>query len=308
MTEKQSEQREEIIKEVEAPTKTFYFSSIAIATMNNLSLQTIWGSINALQIIAHIPLNSVNFPANCFHLFQFLAEVVSFDLFAPTDYFDFGFTETRPQNQRFDDLGYETTNLYENMGSIGLIAVLMACRMIVVPIILWMLSFLNLCRCCRRVQKFLSINGSYCTNTWIRFGIHTYFELIICSLVGLRLSSVIFQENKTWQDDVAIKSSYVLTALCALFFLFVGFMTLIYIRGYVSYKKNEEEMKLAKSQQEVVTQNQKFQEMLDYGPNLFFKSNDQNSLPIRRTNSNYNSVVNEAGQAELKIPLPPRNN
>lgn len=116
-----------------------------------MSLQTLWGSVSALQIIAHIPLNNVNIPNNSFFVFQFLAEVVSFDLFAPTDHADFGFTETEPLNYRFDGLGFETFNIFENLGSVGLIAILMALRMLLVPSLLSFFSKLNFCLCCRNL-------------------------------------------------------------------------------------------------------------------------------------------------------------
>lgn len=160
MTSDQFGSRQKVIDDVEEPAKTYYFASIALVTMSNLSLQTLWGSINALQIIAHIPLNNVNFPSNCYFLFQFLADIVAFDLFAPTDHYDFGFTETGPINYRFDDLGYETSNYIENLGSIGLIAVLMACRMILLPLVLWIIRYMNFCRCCRRMQRRLETNGA----------------------------------------------------------------------------------------------------------------------------------------------------
>ena len=141
---------------MEPPTLTFYYSSIVLTTFNHLSLQTLWGGVSALQIIAHIPLNNVNMPANCFFIFHFLAEIVSFDLFAPTDHADFGFTETEPLNQRFDRLGYETSNFVENLGSIGLIAFLMALRMLVVPCVVAIVKRINCCKCCNKFQNRLS--------------------------------------------------------------------------------------------------------------------------------------------------------
>lgn len=120
-----------MLKTVETGTKAIVFSSIVLATFFNLSLQLLWGGINALQIIAHLPLNNVNFPSNAFQVFQFLAEVVSFDLFAPADYYDFGFTETEPFNSNYEELGYETTNFLENLGSISLIFLVIAFRHII---------------------------------------------------------------------------------------------------------------------------------------------------------------------------------
>lgn len=61
--------------------------------------------------------------------------------------------------------------------------------------------------------------------------------------------SVIYKENASWQDRLAEKFSYFSAALCALFVIFVGYMSLVHIRGYVSYKKSDEVMSLAKCKQ-----------------------------------------------------------
>lgn len=242
--------QEKTIEDIEHPTKTFYYSSLALATLNNLSLQTVWGSVNALQIIAHLPLNNINFPANSFHFFAFLAEVVSFDLFAPTDHADFGFTETAPLNHRFDDLGYETTNFFENLGSIGLIAVVMVLRMVFVPFLLVILEGMQCCKACKTCQSKMRLKCTDTTNFWLRFGLHTFLELIICSLVGLRLEQVIYRDP-TWADSVAINATYAFSALTGVFMIFVGYMTMIKVRSYVGYQKEREEFSRAKQQQEV---------------------------------------------------------
>ena len=119
-----------VVETAEKPAKTVFFTSLIVATLFNLSLQFLWGGVNALQIIAHLPLNNVNFPNNAFIFFQFLAEVVSFDLFAPTDHIDFGLTETQPFNENYEELGYESSNFYENLGSIALIGIIIAIRQI----------------------------------------------------------------------------------------------------------------------------------------------------------------------------------
>ena len=69
MTEKQLEMQTKAVEAVDVPSKTTFFSCIVITTLNNLSLQTLWGSINALQIIAHLPLNNLNFPTNTYNFF-----------------------------------------------------------------------------------------------------------------------------------------------------------------------------------------------------------------------------------------------
>ena len=140
------------VETADKPAKTVFFTSLIVATLFNLSLQFLWGGVNALQIVAHLPLNNVNFPNNAFLFFQFLAEVVSFDLFAPTDHIDFGLTETPPFNENYEELGYESTNFYENLGSIALIGIIIAIRQILQPLFFWFFDRIGCCLCCRKLM------------------------------------------------------------------------------------------------------------------------------------------------------------
>lgn len=55
-------------------------------------------------------------------LFEIMIQVVSFDYFPFTDYYDFGFSETPPWNLRFEWLGYESINFVDLMGSLIILA------------------------------------------------------------------------------------------------------------------------------------------------------------------------------------------
>ena len=127
--------------------KIITIGGLLFSSFLHLDLQTIWGGINAVQIIAHLPLNNVNFPLNAQMFYYFLTRVISFDFFAPTDYFDFGFTSTEPYSSAYEWLGYETTNFYENIGSVFVIGIIIALRQILQPIVFWILNRLK-CRCC----------------------------------------------------------------------------------------------------------------------------------------------------------------
>jgi len=60
------------LSEAEEAAKTLVFSSIGIAILFKFSLQTLWGSINALQLIAHLPMNNVLFPGDVYYVFDVL--------------------------------------------------------------------------------------------------------------------------------------------------------------------------------------------------------------------------------------------
>ena len=114
-----------------------------------MNMQAIWGGINAVQIIAHLPLNNINFPLNAQTFYYFLTEIVSFDLLSPFDHFDFGFTETQPYHSSYEWLGYETSNFFENLGSIALWGVLLFARQLIQQPLYLILSRLKCCRCCK---------------------------------------------------------------------------------------------------------------------------------------------------------------
>ena len=44
------------------------------------SLQYLWGMINTLQIIVHMPLLKIRFPANSYLLFSLISQIAQFDL------------------------------------------------------------------------------------------------------------------------------------------------------------------------------------------------------------------------------------
>ena len=121
--------------------------------------------------MANLPLYNLNFPFNSMVVFQFLSEVVAFDLFAPTDHFDFGFTGTDPVNDRFEDQGFEQINFIENLGSIGLLGLLLLLRHTFVPILLACCASLALCRCWRNFMRKFDLTLPQVTNSWLRFGL-----------------------------------------------------------------------------------------------------------------------------------------
>ena len=157
----------------------------------NLSLQLLWGGVHALQIISHIPLNNINFPAHALQFFKFLSKIVAFDLFAPADHFYLGFTETPPYSTSFEELGYESANFLENLGSIFLLFILLGLRQLLQPLLFLCCSKIGCCKCWRKCQKSLALTWPGISTSWIRFGLECYFEIIISCFIGLRFNSTL---------------------------------------------------------------------------------------------------------------------
>ena len=107
-------------------------ANIALSQFLTVSLNRFWGSVNSIQIVAHLPLNSIVLPASCYGLFADLIAIASFDIFEPADHIDFNITETKPYNPKFEQLGYGSSNIIENMGSIIILILCMIVYLIVV--------------------------------------------------------------------------------------------------------------------------------------------------------------------------------
>ena len=61
-------------------------------------------------------------PVNVLQPFQVMISVVSFDYFAPFEYYDIGFTEVGSWSPEFYMLGYESVNFLLGLGSILIFA------------------------------------------------------------------------------------------------------------------------------------------------------------------------------------------
>ena len=80
----------------------FGFCYLASSQILMMSLNEFWGSVNALQLVAHAPLNNIVLPASCYKLFEDLISIASFDFYEPTENFDFNITATKPYNPKFE--------------------------------------------------------------------------------------------------------------------------------------------------------------------------------------------------------------
>ena len=59
-----------VAEKAEEASKGLVFSSMAVSMVFNFSMQTLLGSINSMQMIAHLPLNSVLFTNDLYYVFD----------------------------------------------------------------------------------------------------------------------------------------------------------------------------------------------------------------------------------------------
>ncbi len=95
--------------------------SLTLNLLLTIALQQLWGMINSLQLELHIPLFKIALPPNILTFFQALFNVMTFDFFNTSDVLQRMFSlrgeSAYPAfNERFEFLGYGTTNVIYNMG------------------------------------------------------------------------------------------------------------------------------------------------------------------------------------------------
>lgn len=100
--------------------KSFVLSVFVVQYLVGFTQAHLFGMIKNLQISTHLALYSVPFTANTWVIFQILLTCVKYDFLPIEEIIDFKFTETSPRNERFEQLGYESSNFIEILGSISL--------------------------------------------------------------------------------------------------------------------------------------------------------------------------------------------
>ena len=101
--------------------------SVAVVGMSNFGMQAMWGALNSLTLIVHMPLNSMVFPKPAASLFENLIGVVTFDILEQLGALGYGLeyevSPTAPFNDGFEALGYDSA---EPIGLLGTINFIMA--------------------------------------------------------------------------------------------------------------------------------------------------------------------------------------
>ena len=92
------------------------------------SLQELWGSISALQLTVHLPLNNTSFPMVVQILFQELIKVVTFDIVEQLGSLgvelEYEVSPTTAFNEGFDTLGYGSSEPIDTMGTVNFVFII----------------------------------------------------------------------------------------------------------------------------------------------------------------------------------------
>eukprot|EP00347_Sterkiella_histriomuscorum_P013590 403364133 len=111
-----SEEEEKIVESINSGTsttiKTIVMGNLVINLFLSMSMGYLWGLINVLQIILHLPLFNFKFPGNVIMMYSMVISVSRFDIFPTSDIEDklFKFSNSYPYNSEFEQLDiFQTT-------------------------------------------------------------------------------------------------------------------------------------------------------------------------------------------------------
>ena len=215
---------------IKTSTKSFIVTNIILKKILFQTMQMMFGSIISLQILAHLLLANIRLPANTLQCFDIMIQIVSFDYFD----LDFDLTPTEPWSEQFDNLGYGSSNFFENMGSI-MVYMWFGAVYILVVLVLHRLKV----KCYSWLKDSFSL--TYTWESTILFLQGTFFEV----MVSLTISMTMFElwEYLTLGDKISIVNQLAVAVIMVAFILFVTYFSVFKIRKIITLKKVSDQEK-----------------------------------------------------------------
>lgn len=162
----------------------------------------LWGMINVMQIIVHMPLLNVQFPTNTSFFYSLIIDISSFNLI-PESWMTaikskiFKFSEEKP-SENFVEMGYSSESSVENLGSMFMYLGGFACLVAFVFLIRFLKNRYEWYECTVFTENFrFRINKIYTYlanlifwNMILRMFLEGYMEYAITSLMNLYKVSI----------------------------------------------------------------------------------------------------------------------
>lgn len=217
-------------------------ANIAISSVTNHSLQSLWGSLNTLQLTVHLPLNNVIFPFMVSYMFESLISFVTFDFLEALGEVGYGLeyevSPTLPFNDGFDTLGYSESEPISLLGTLNFILAFLLCQ------VLWFFVQKLLippsgCTCCgiilcKNRSESRSRRSEALASRLIRFMIQAAFEFFICvgAVFYPRESARFFDwPQSSFMDQFCLHYSIQIALLVTAFTVLTIVVTIVKIRG-----------------------------------------------------------------------------
>jgi len=173
-------------------TLSSMLASLVVSTLMYEPLNMLFSMVGSLQYILYLSVLNTNFPGNANLVFKHLMTVMSFDLipdFVMAPWYERVSKNTNQEdisdkfNQRFEQMGFKTSNWVVNLGSATVFFFWMIALMIILPVFT-KTALLDRCRPGRRLKSTLRrTEQSLRWNQMMRFFIEMSFELsLVCAI------------------------------------------------------------------------------------------------------------------------------
>jgi len=199
-------------------------------------MNTILSAVNALQLISHLPMLDILLTENVYLFLGEMQAVVGWDIYNPFTNVQ-EFTPTLPLYQRFELIGYSSSNYFENVGSIALLQLLFLARVLMNPF----LHMLNNCG----VKKVINMMSMFklgrveLCNAVIMVFMSFYMEMLIGALIALNMYQAIKPEERTGADQFTMTFAMITFLPVLAFPLFVSWYTLYHSRWLTETRRRD---------------------------------------------------------------------
>jgi len=165
------------------------------------ALAQVWGMINGMQIMVHLPALAVKFPANAFMVVEQILQIATFDFpyidvetlsggFFAVSEDDAIFTDIPEEkalelSDSFDQLSYGSRYMSRNLGSVYILFII-SFGILVLTFFFWMFS--KCCGCSERAFK--KLDGKFAWNFYIRLVLEASLELSFSCIINLKYGNV----------------------------------------------------------------------------------------------------------------------
>ena len=146
----------------------------------------LWGMINALQIIVHLPMINVRFPANVSMFFSNLLSIANFKVINKENFIDqlnnhFGI---KPEftNENFAENGFGSASITRSLGVVSIVAIVLG---VVSMIMLIIHKLLEKCKCGHFILRMFWERLFW--KVPIRFALESYLGFCIATLISYQV-------------------------------------------------------------------------------------------------------------------------
>ena len=153
----------------------------------NLAMSQVWSAMNSLQVISHMILIDMKFPANTMQLFEDVKSLVSFEIvpgevYGPLQELMIDLPSDKFYHEQANQVGYETGYIIGSMFLTFALLSLVILRLLIDKLVV---KFLNKFKCCEKMvngskERLASAHGEF-----IQIFIELCLDITICGSIEI---------------------------------------------------------------------------------------------------------------------------